>query len=85
MSDIEDSPEVVAIRQRGYGSKSIDEMRAEIGVQPWSCWVTYYWDCGVHIAGVYGSEIDALRCVNEDSSFLKAKQVFAGEVVEQLK
>lgn len=64
--------------------KSVEEMRAEIGVKPWNCWITYGHDHGAYVDGIYPTEIEALRRVNEAGGLIRAKQVFAGEVDEQL-
>lgn len=70
-----------------YGcGKYVEGMRAEIGVKPWSVWVTYGFGETDYVDGIYPDELSALRRLNEEPWMgLRVKQVFAGEVREQLK
>lgn len=52
----------------------------------WNCWVTYGTDYGVYVDGVYPDELSALRRLNEEPGLcLRAKEVHAGDVREQLR
>ena len=83
MPDYSESPSDAQVEGLRILNEAITGKRT---AQPWSCWVTYGYDHGPYVDGVYPDELSALRRLNDPSGTgLRAKQVSAGNIDEQLK